>query len=165
MPKGPTQLMTFKAKPVVKRAQRSSWDGQERRNFYLNIGFGVVTIAAVVILLIAAGLSWYNEHLVSVGSVNGQSISKDEYNDRLAIESWRLDQVEQQPELAGAEHAVYRVHDQWSRRTHLEGDPNHPLRFGEVCRIEIGVGVFAAAQFLQKPGVGKRVGLVEVPAA
>jgi parvulin-like peptidyl-prolyl isomerase len=96
MPKGPTLLMTFKAKPVVKRAQRPSWDGQERRNLYLNIGFGVVTIAAVVILLIAAGLSWYNDHLVAVGSLNGQSISKDEYRDRLAIENWRLNQVEQQ---------------------------------------------------------------------
>ncbi len=87
--------MTFKAKPVVKRAQRPSLDSHERRNLYLNIGFGLVTLAAVAILLIAAGLSWYNDHLASVGSVNGQSISKDEYADRFAIESWRLDQVEQ----------------------------------------------------------------------
>ena len=94
--------MTLNAKPVVKRAQRPSWDGHERRNLYLNIGFGVVTIAAVLILLIAAGLSWYNEHLAAVGSVNGQSISKDEYNDRLAIEIWRLNQVEQQIRTAVA---------------------------------------------------------------
>jgi parvulin-like peptidyl-prolyl isomerase len=87
--------MTFKAKPVVKRAQRPSIDSHARRNLYLNIGFGLVTVAAVVILLVAAGLSWYNDHLASVGSVNGQSITKDEYADRYAIESWRLDQVEQ----------------------------------------------------------------------
>src|SRR5512141_2905546 len=86
--------MTFKAKPVVKRAQRPSMDSHARRNLYLNIGFGLDTVAAVVILLVAAGLSWYNDHLASVGSVNGQSISKDEYADRFAIESWRLDQVE-----------------------------------------------------------------------
>jgi parvulin-like peptidyl-prolyl isomerase len=87
--------MTFKAKPVVKRAQRPSLDGHGRRNLYLNIGFGLVTVAAVVILLVAAGLSWYNDHLAPVGSVNGQSITKDDYADRYAIESWRLDQVEQ----------------------------------------------------------------------
>src|SRR5512147_1727174 len=87
--------MTFKAKPVVKRAQRPSLDSHARRNLYLNIGFGLVTVAAVVILLVAAGLSWYNDHLAAVGSVNGQSITKDEYADRYAIESWRLDQVEQ----------------------------------------------------------------------
>ncbi len=87
--------MTFKAKPVVKRAQRPSLDSHGRRNLYLNIGFGLVTVAAVVILLVAAGLSWYNDHLAPVGSVNGQSITKDDYADRYAIESWRLDQVEQ----------------------------------------------------------------------
>ena len=86
--------MTFKAKPVVKRAQRPSLDSHARRNLYLNIGFGLVTVVAVVILLVAAGLSWYNDHLASVGSVNGQSISKDEYADRFKIETWRLDQVE-----------------------------------------------------------------------
>src|SRR5512141_1996104 len=86
--------MTFKAKPVVKRAQRPSMDSHARRNLYLNVGFGLVTVAAVALLLIAAGLSWYNDHLASVGSVNGQQITKDDYRDRLAIETWRLDQVE-----------------------------------------------------------------------
>ncbi len=86
--------MTFKAKPVVKRAQRPSWEGHDRRNFYLNIGFGIVVVAAVLILLIAAGLSWYNDHLAAVGSVDGQSITKDAFTDRLTIESWRLDETE-----------------------------------------------------------------------
>ncbi|MGZ8514063.1 MAG: peptidylprolyl isomerase, partial [Candidatus Limnocylindrales bacterium] len=87
--------MTFKAKPVVKRAQRPAMDSHARRNLYLNVGFGLVTVTAVAILLVAAGLSWYNDHLAAVGSVNGQSITKDDYKDRYAIESWRLDQVDQ----------------------------------------------------------------------
>jgi parvulin-like peptidyl-prolyl isomerase len=86
--------MTFKAKPVVKRAQRPSWEGHDRRNLYLNIGFGVVVAAAVIILVIAAGLSWYNDHLSPVGSVDGQSITTDEFRDRFAIETWRLDEAE-----------------------------------------------------------------------
>ncbi len=49
--------MTFRAKPVVKRAHRPSWESQDRRNFYLNLGFGLVVVLAVVILLVAAGLT------------------------------------------------------------------------------------------------------------
>ena len=86
--------MTFKAKPVVKRAQRPSWEGQDRRNFYLNIGFGLVVAAALLILIIAGAVSWYDDHLSSVGSVDGQSISKDEFRDRYKIESWRVDEAE-----------------------------------------------------------------------
>lgn len=86
--------MTFKAKPVVKRAQRPAWEGHDRRNFYLNVGFGIVVLAAVLILVIAGALSWYDEHLSSVGSVDGQAISKDEFRDRYKIESWRMDEAE-----------------------------------------------------------------------
>ncbi len=74
--------MTFRAKPVVKRAHRSSWEGQDRRNLFLNIGFGLIVILAVGILVVAAGVTYYNDHLAPVGSINGQSVSKDEYRDR-----------------------------------------------------------------------------------
>ena len=47
--------MTFRAKPVVKRSHKPAWESQDRRNLYLNIGFGVVVALAVLILLIAAG--------------------------------------------------------------------------------------------------------------
>jgi len=87
--------MTFRAKPVVKRAHRPAWEAQDRRNFYLNLGFGLIVVLAVVILAIAAGLSYYNDHLAPVGSVDGQSISKDELKERVAIESWRLDESDQ----------------------------------------------------------------------
>ena len=83
--------MTFRARPVVRRFQRPSWDSRDRRNFYLNLGFGLAVIAAIVILGIAVALSYYNDHLASVGSVAGQAITKDELRDRLAIETWRLD--------------------------------------------------------------------------
>ena len=92
--------MTFKAKPVVKRAQRPSWEGQDRRNFYLNIAFGIVVVAAVVILVIAGALTWYNDHLAPVGSVDGQPISKDELRDRFEIESWRVDESERRVRTA-----------------------------------------------------------------
>lgn len=83
--------MTFRARPVVKRVQRPSWDSRDRRNFYLNLGFGLAVLAAVVILGAAVVLSYYNEHLSPVGSVDGQSITKDELRDRADIEAWRLE--------------------------------------------------------------------------
>ena len=45
-PTGSTRHMTFRAKPVVKRSHRPSWESQDRRNFYLNLGFGLVVVAA-----------------------------------------------------------------------------------------------------------------------
>ena len=86
--------MTFRAKPVVKRAHRASWETQDRRNLYLNLGFGLIVVIAIVILAVAAGLTYYNDHLAPVGSVNGQSITKDEFTDRLQVETWRLDEAE-----------------------------------------------------------------------
>ena len=85
--------MTFRANPVVKRAQKPSWESRDRKNFYLNLGFGLVVAAAVLILAVAVALTYYNDHLVSVGSVAGQPISKDELRDRVVIERWRLDQA------------------------------------------------------------------------
>lgn len=92
--------MTFKAKPVVKRAQRPGWENQDRRNFYLNLGFGIIVALAVIILIVAGVLSWYDEHLASVGSVDGQSITRDEFRDRYLIEQWRLDEAERQVRTA-----------------------------------------------------------------
>jgi hypothetical protein len=86
--------MTFRAKPVVKREHRPGWEAQDRRNFYLNLGFGLIVVLALLILAGYVGLTWYNAHLASVGSVDGRSITKDEYADRYAIESWRLDEAE-----------------------------------------------------------------------
>jgi parvulin-like peptidyl-prolyl isomerase len=83
--------MTFRARPIVKRIPRPSWDSRDRRNFYLNLGFGLAVIAALVILGVAVALSYYNDHLKPVGSVDGQSITTDELRERSEIEAWRLE--------------------------------------------------------------------------
>ncbi len=85
--------MTFRAKPVVKRTTKSSWESRDRRNFYTNLGFGLVVALAILILLAAIGLSYYNDNLASVGSVNGQAITKAELRDRSLIETWRLNEA------------------------------------------------------------------------
>ncbi len=87
--------MTFRAKPVAKRTQKHSWESRDRKNFYLNLGFGLVVVSAIAILLIAVVTTYYNDNLAPVGSVNGQTITKGDLRDRAQIESWRLNHATQ----------------------------------------------------------------------
>jgi parvulin-like peptidyl-prolyl isomerase len=56
---------------------------------YMNIGFGLAIIAAVALLVLAFGASWYNDHLSAAATVNGQTITKDDYNRQAAIDAFR----------------------------------------------------------------------------
>jgi len=84
--------MTFRAKPVTNRPHRSSRDGESRRNFYLNIAFGLTVVLAVLILIGVAGVSWYREHLAAAATVDGQTITRDDFRSRGEIELWRIQQ-------------------------------------------------------------------------
>jgi parvulin-like peptidyl-prolyl isomerase len=84
--------MTFRAKPVGNRPHRPSRDGESRRNFYLNIGFGIATVAAVLILVGVAVVTWYSQHLAAAASVDGQTITRDDFSERASVELWRLQQ-------------------------------------------------------------------------
>jgi len=83
--------MTFRAKPVVKRAPRSPWESKDRRNFLLNLGFGLVVLAAVLILVVTVAATWYDDHLAPVAAVNGENITKDQFRERYLIEEFRLE--------------------------------------------------------------------------
>ncbi len=85
--------MTFRAKPVVNRPHRPSRDSQSRRNFYLNIGFGVAVVMALIILVGVAVVRYYSDHLAAAASVNGQTITRDDFAERGAIEIWRIQQA------------------------------------------------------------------------
>jgi parvulin-like peptidyl-prolyl isomerase len=84
--------MTFRAKPVGNRPHRSSRDGESRRNLYLNIGFGLTVVIAVLILVGVIAIGWYREHLAAAASVDGQTITRDDFKTRIGIEAWRITQ-------------------------------------------------------------------------
>ena len=56
--------MTFRARPVVQRAKKPTWESRDRRNLFLNLGFGLAVVAALLILVVAVGWWYYNDHLV-----------------------------------------------------------------------------------------------------
>jgi len=84
--------MTFRAKPVANRPQRHSRDSQSRRNLYLNVGFGLAVVSAIVILVGVAAVSYYRDHLSAAATVGGQTITRDDFTTQAQIEVWRLQQ-------------------------------------------------------------------------
>ena len=80
--------MTFRTGPV--RRSGRSWSGRDRRNLWINLGFGLVVVLAVVILGGAGFMTWYDQHLSAVAHVNGQAITKDDLVERAKVESVRL---------------------------------------------------------------------------
>jgi len=79
--------MTSRAKPT----RSHTWDDRERRNMLLNIGFGLTIVAALLLLLIAWGVSWYGDHLAAAATVNGQTITRDAWNKQVDINTFRAD--------------------------------------------------------------------------
>jgi parvulin-like peptidyl-prolyl isomerase len=82
--------MTFRVRPVDRG--RTSRD-PNRRNLYMNIGFGIAVVVAILILVIVGSTSWYGQHLASAATVDGQSITKDQLAERATVEGWRLEQL------------------------------------------------------------------------
>jgi parvulin-like peptidyl-prolyl isomerase len=94
--------MTFRAKPVANKPRRQTRDSSSRRNTYLNFGFGLAVVIAVVILVGVAGFSYYGEHLAAAATVGGQTITRDDFKDAASIEVWRLQQQQARIEAAVA---------------------------------------------------------------
>jgi parvulin-like peptidyl-prolyl isomerase len=82
--------MTFRVKPVDRA--RSDRD-PNRRTLYMNIGFGIAVVVAVLILIAVGVTTWYSAHLASAASVAGQTITKDQFAERAAVEQFRLQQA------------------------------------------------------------------------
>ena len=84
--------MTVRAKPVVRR---HGYEGRDRRNLLVNLGFVLVVVVAVLLLVIAGAAVWYGDHLAPAAHVNGQAITKDEFKDRLRLDAFRLNLTQQ----------------------------------------------------------------------
>ena len=88
--------MTFRAKPVQKRAGRPGWDAGERRNTLINAGFVGAIVVSILILAGYAGWTWYDNHFGAAGAVNGATITNDDVRARLVVEQFRIDYAQAQ---------------------------------------------------------------------
>jgi parvulin-like peptidyl-prolyl isomerase len=86
--------MTLRAKPVARRDNRPPWQSTDRRNFFINLGFVVAIVAAVVILVAALVITWYDGHLAPAAKVGGVTITKDQFAARYNVETFRIDYAE-----------------------------------------------------------------------
>ena len=82
--------MTIRVRPADRG--RSSRD-PNRRTFYTNLAFGATVVLAIVILVVVGITSWYGAHLAAAATVDGQTITKDQFVDRASVEVFRLRQL------------------------------------------------------------------------
>ena len=68
--------------------------GQLLVHFGWRSSFWFAAGVAVAVLIAALALTWYNGHLAPAARVAGQTITKDQFATRYAIESFRLDYAE-----------------------------------------------------------------------
>ena len=81
--------MTLRARQGSGRSR--SMDDRSRRNMWMNIGFGLTILAALVLLVIAGIVAWYNAHLAAVATVNGQNITKDDLTRQVNVNTFLID--------------------------------------------------------------------------
>ena len=83
--------MTFRSRPAPKRTRSR---GSSRKTLYTNLLFSAVVLFALIILAVAAGVNWWSSHLQAVATVNGQSVTKDDFTNRIRVDLWRINAVE-----------------------------------------------------------------------
>src|SRR5258705_558602 len=87
---GPHSPMTIRVRPADRG--RTSRD-PNRRTFYMNLAFGITVVVAILILVIVGATTWYNAHLAAAATVDGQTITKDQFIERARVEQFRLNQL------------------------------------------------------------------------
>lgn len=60
----------------------------------LNVGFGLTVIVALLLLALAFGVKWYDDHLAAAASVNGKSITKDDFSRQLDVNAFRTEYMQ-----------------------------------------------------------------------
>lgn len=79
--------------PSNQRGRRAN-DPEERFTQWVTIGFIALIAAVVAIVLIAFGVSYWNDHIKAVATVGDVSINRDQWAARLKVEFARLDHEE-----------------------------------------------------------------------
>ncbi|MGD0018897.1 MAG: peptidylprolyl isomerase [Candidatus Limnocylindrales bacterium] len=76
--------MTFRP-PVTKPTRRRTRQVDSRRAIFLNVAFGLASLAAVALLAGVLFSNWYSDHGAPIASVGGVAISKDAVRERATV--------------------------------------------------------------------------------
>ncbi|MEO5939642.1 MAG: peptidylprolyl isomerase [Candidatus Limnocylindrales bacterium] len=82
--------MTIRVRPVDRG--RSTRD-PNRRTFYVNLAFAITVVVAILILVVVGATTWYGTHLAAAATVDGQTITKDQFLERAQVEAFRIKQL------------------------------------------------------------------------
>jgi parvulin-like peptidyl-prolyl isomerase len=82
--------MTTRVRPVD-RAR--GFRDPNRRTLYTNLAFGGTVVIAILILVVVGVSTWYGAHLAAAATVDGQTITKDQFLDRATVEAFRLKEL------------------------------------------------------------------------
>ena len=86
--------MTFRTpRAAPNRKRRSSMDDEQRQQVLVTFGFIGVIVVAIAILAGGLGAIYYGDHLAAVATVNGVSISKDQWAQQQAVDQYRINAV------------------------------------------------------------------------
>ncbi len=86
--------MTFRTPRAAPHRKRSSSMGQEQRQQILvTFGFIAVIVVAIAVLAGAVGAMYYGDHLAAIATVNGVSISKDQWHEQQTVDAYRINTI------------------------------------------------------------------------
>ncbi|HET7678344.1 MAG TPA: peptidylprolyl isomerase [Candidatus Limnocylindrales bacterium] len=83
--------MTLRLKLLRGPKRRSHWEAEERQQFLATLGFIGLVVVALLVLVAAFGLDWYDKHLKPVASVGGSAITRDVWLERGQVGALRLE--------------------------------------------------------------------------
>lgn len=86
--------MTLRVKPTTKPRRRSSWQSEERSQFWITAGFIAVIALALLALVGAVAFDYYNKHLRTIASVGGVGITVDQWAERAKLLDYRVGRAE-----------------------------------------------------------------------
>ncbi len=99
--------MTFRTpRATPNRKRRSSVSDDQRQQLVVTFGFIGVIVVAVAILASGVGIMYYENHLAAIATVNGVSISKDQWSQQQAVDNYRINAVLNQLQSQVASGAV-----------------------------------------------------------
>jgi parvulin-like peptidyl-prolyl isomerase len=82
--------MTFRTRTAPRPTRRRTRRSDTRRAVYITLSFSLAIVSALSLMGGVFVASYYQDHGAAIAGVNGEGISKDQLNDRIALDSARF---------------------------------------------------------------------------